>query len=118
MRYYTSNDSNVSPVLSMGSDAAERLMAKRGATSIESIEGPDSIGCYLVTFDNGDVLDISNTESTPHMTLHSRIAIKGWLNAAIANGRKIARDSAIIANESVDLMALAIAGLSRDSQAA
>lgn len=118
MRYYTSNDSNVSAVRPLGSDAVERLIASRGAKAVRFIEGPDSIGCYLATLDNGDVIDVSNTECTPHMSLHSRIAIKMWLNAAIANGHKIARDMAIIADENADLMALAIAGLSRESIAA
>lgn len=109
MRYYTSNESAISAVRPYGSDAVERFIAQRGATSIDTIEGPDSIGCYLVTFNNGDVLDVSNTESTPYMMLNSRVALKGWLNAAIANARKVARDSATIADESADLMALAIA---------
>jgi len=118
MRYYTTNESNVSPARSYGSDAVERILAQRGVKAIRYIDGPCTIGLYLVTFDNGDVLDISNTESTPYMPLNSRVAIKGWIQAALANARKIAQDSATIADENVDLMALAIAGLSRDSQAA
>lgn len=118
MRYYTTNESNVSPYRSYGSDAIERILAQRGVKAIRYIDGPCTIGCYLVTFDNGDVLDVSNTECTPHMPLNSRVAIKGWVLAAIANARKIAQDSATIADENVDLMALAIAGLSRESIAA
>jgi len=118
MRYYTSNESNVSATRAYGSDAIERILAQRGVKTIRFIDGPCSIGLYLVTFDNGDVLDVSNTESTPHMALNSRVAIKGWVQAAIANASKVARDSATIADEKIDLMALAIAGLNRESQAA
>ena len=118
MRYYTTNESNVSATRAYGSDAIERIMAQRNVKAIRFIDGPCTIGCYLVTFDNGDVLDISNTECTPHMGLNTRVAIKGWIQAALANARKVAQDSATIADESADLMALAIAGLSRESQAA
>jgi len=119
MRYYANgSDTSINALRSFGSDAIERVLAQRGVKAIRFIDGPCSIGCYLVTFDNGDVLDVSNTESTPHMSLNSRVAIKGWVLAAIANAHKIARDSATIADEKIDLMALAIAGLNRETIAA
>lgn len=118
MRYYTSDDSAVSAVRPLGADAVERIIASRGAKVVQYIEGPDSIGCFLATLDNGDMVDVSNTENTQHMALNSRAAIKMWLNAAIANARKVARDVATIRDENTDLMALAIAGMVRESAAA
>jgi len=116
MRYYANgSDTSIDALRAYGSDAIERILGQRGVKTIRFIDGPCSIGCYLVTFDNGDVLDVS---STPHMSLNSRLAIKGWVLAAIANAAKVARDSATIADESADLMALAIASLNRESIAA
>lgn len=104
MYIYTTNDA-ANPARNYGTDAAQRFMADSGARFATHIEGPDSIGCYIVTFDNGLQLEISRTEQVATgfpvslekgvpvvlsgHCLNSRSAIKAWLaNALRDNARR------------------------------
>lgn len=101
-------EANANTARSMGSHAVERLIAERGAKAIARIEGPDSIGCYAVTLDNGDFIDISRVEVTAEgFPLYNRSNVKTWLLHAIATAHKVAQTSATIADESADLSAIA-----------
>lgn len=110
MHYYSVNDS-ANPCRNYGSDAVQHLLAVNGARYATRIEGPDSIGCYLVTLDNGDSIDISQVEQLgcgiakadllPSSYLNNRSAIKRWLAAALADNarRAVAVDMAAIASK-------------------
>lgn len=101
-------EANANTARAMGSHAVERLIAARGVKSIARIEGPDSIGCYAVTLDNGDYIDVSRTECTAEgFPLYNRSNVKAWLLHAIATAHKVAQTSATIADESADLAAIA-----------
>lgn len=105
MFYVEANATSARPV---GSHVVERLITANHVKAISSIVGPDSIGCYAVTFDNGDYLDVSRTECTAEgFPLTCRSNIKAWLNYAIANAHKVRQTSATIADESADLSAIA-----------
>lgn len=99
---------NADTARAMGSHAVERLIAARGAKSIARIEGPDSIGCYAVTLDNGDYIDVSRVETTAEgFPLYNRSNVKAWLLHAIATAHKVAQTSATIADEGQDIAGLA-----------
>lgn len=104
MFYYSTNDA-AHPIRNYGSDAAQYLLGVNGAKAVKHIEGPDSIGLFLVTFDNGDMLEISRGEqvatgfpvslakgvpvvTTGYKLIH-RDNVKAWLvNALRDNARK------------------------------
>lgn len=99
---------NADTARAMGSHAVERLITARGAKSIARIEGPDSIGCYAVTLDNGDYIDVSRVEVTAEgFPLYNRSNVKTWLLHAIATAHKVAQTSATIADEGQDIASLA-----------
>lgn len=105
MFYVEANANTARPV---GSHAVERMIAANRVRNIARIEGPDSIGCYAITFDNGDYLDVSRTESTAEgFPLINRANIKAWLIHAIATAHKVAQTSATIADEGQDIASLA-----------
>lgn len=103
--FYYSADAVASPTRNYGSDAAQHLMGVNGAKAFTHIEGPDSIGLFLVTFDNGDMLEVSRGEqvatgfpvslakdvpvvTTGYKLIH-RDNVKSWLvNALRDNARK------------------------------
>lgn len=104
MFYYSTNDA-AHPIRNYGSDAAQHLLGVNGAKAFTHIEGPDSIGLFLVTFDNGDMLEISRGEQvatgfpvaiskgvpvvTTGFKLIHRDDVKAWLvNALRDNARK------------------------------
>ena len=104
MFYYSINTVE-SPLRNYGSDAAQHLMAVNKVKAFTHIEGPDSIGLFLVTFDNGDMLEVSRGEqvatgfpvslskaipvvTTGYKLIH-RDDVKAWLvNALRANARE------------------------------
>lgn len=99
---------NADTARAMGSHAVERLIAANGVKAVARIEGPDSIGCYAVTLDNGDYIDVSRVEVTAEgFPLSSRSNIKNWLLHAIATAHKVAQTSATIADEGQDIASLA-----------
>lgn len=106
MFVYTLNDT-ANPARNYGTDAAQRFIAESGARLATHIEGPDSIGAYIVTFDNGLQIEINRAEQVasgigpilPGMPLNSRSAIKRWLIAALRDNarRGVAEEIAAIA---------------------
>jgi hypothetical protein len=99
---------SLSPARNYGTDTAQRTMAETDAKYATHIEGPDSIGCYLVTFDNGLQLEISRGEQVcspvgtirPSMPLFNRSAIKAWLAAALRDNARRKGLAAIETSES------------------
>lgn len=104
--FYVAKDAETARAI--GSHAVERLIAANGAKAIARIEGPDSIGCYAVTLDNGDYIDVSRVEVTAEgFPLSCRSNIKAWICHAIATAHKVAQTSATIADEGQDIASLA-----------
>jgi hypothetical protein len=86
----------------LGSDAAQRVMAKQGATTAIAAVKVAELGAYRVTFDNGDTLTIEPgarvaTGDMAGMLLTSAYIVALWAIEVLRENkrRKLATDLAI-----------------------